>query len=101
MINKFNLTSKEYAILEVLSLRKGTTLTKEMFLNHLYGGMDEPEIKIIDVFVCKLRKKLAAISGGNEFVETVWGRGYVLRDQKEENIQIGQKEENIQQAPAA
>ena len=57
--------------------------------------------KIIDVFVCKLRKKLAAISGGNEFVETVWGRGYVLRDQKEENIQIGQKEENIQQAPAA
>ena len=79
-----NLTSKEYAILEVLSLRKGTTLTKEMFLNHLYGGMDEPEIKIIDVFVCKLRKKLAAISGGNEFVETVWGRGYVLRDQKEE-----------------
>ena len=96
-----NLTSKEYAILEVLSLRKGTTLTKEMFLNHLYGGMDEPEIKIIDVFVCKLRKKLAAISGGNEFVETVWGRGYVLRDQKEENIQRGQKEENIQQAPAA
>ena len=81
-----HLTSKEYAILEVLSLRKGTTMTKEMFLNHLYGGMDEPEIKIIDVFVCKLRKKLAAASGGNNFIETVWGRGYVLRDPKESQI---------------
>ena len=58
-----------------------------MFLNHLYGGMDEPEIKIIDVFVCKLRKKLSKISGGIEFVETVWGRGYVLRDPKENKIQ--------------
>ena len=58
------LTSKEYQILELLSLRKGTTLTKEMFLNQLYGGMDEPEIKIIDVFICKLRKKLAAASNG-------------------------------------
>ena len=72
-----HLTGKEYAILELLSLRKGTTLTKEMFLNHLYGGMDEPEIKIIDVFICKLRKKLA---GGSHYIETVWGRGYVLRD---------------------
>ncbi|RYE50159.1 MAG: response regulator transcription factor, partial [Hyphomicrobiales bacterium] len=54
-----HLTGKEYQMLELLSLRKGTTLTKEMFLNHLYGGMDEPELKIIDVFICKLRKKLA------------------------------------------
>ena len=68
------------AILELLSLRKGTTLTKEMFLNHLYGGMDEPELKIIDVFVCKLRKKLLAATGGESHIETVWGRGYVLRD---------------------
>ncbi len=83
--NQVNLTSKEYAILEVLALRKGTTLTKEMFLNHLYGGMDEPEIKIIDVFVCKLRKKLAAASGGVDFIETVWGRGYVLRNPRENN----------------
>ena len=75
-----HLTGKEYAILELLSLRKGTTLTKEMFLNHLYGGMDEPELKIIDVFVCKLRKKLAYASGGDHYIETVWGRGYVLRD---------------------
>ena len=74
------LTGKEYGILELLSLRKGTTLTKEMFLNHLYGGMDEPELKIIDVFVCKLRKKLAAATGGANYIETVWGRGYVLRD---------------------
>jgi DNA-binding winged helix-turn-helix (wHTH) protein len=74
------LTRKEYGILELLSLRKGTTLTKEMFLDHLYGGMDEPELKIIDVFVCKLRKKLAQATGGKHYIETVWGRGYALRD---------------------
>ncbi len=79
-----HLTGKEYGILELLSLRKGTTLTKEMFLNHLYGGMDEPELKIIDVFVCKLRKKLASATGGDNYIETVWGRGYVLRDPTEE-----------------
>ncbi len=75
-----HLTGKEYGILELLSLRKGTTLTKEMFLNHLYGGMDEPELKIIDVFVCKLRKKLGTATGGENYIETVWGRGYVLRE---------------------
>lgn len=73
------LTSKEYAILELLAMRKGSTLTKEMFLNHLYGGLDEPELKIIDVFVCKLRKKLAKALGGESCIETIWGRGYVLR----------------------
>ena len=75
-----HLTGKEYGIIELLSLRKGTTLTKEMFLNHLYGGMDEPEVKIIDLFICKLRKKLEDASGGLNYIETVWGRGYVLRD---------------------
>ena len=75
-----HLTGKEYGIMELLSLRKGTTLTKEMFLNHLYNGMDEPELKIIDVFVCKLRKKLAAVSDEEIYIHTVWGRGYVLRD---------------------
>lgn len=75
-----HLTGKEYQMLELLSLRKGTTLTKEMFLNHLYGGMDEPELKIIDVFICKLRKKLSEATGGENYIETVWGRGYVLRD---------------------
>ncbi len=79
-----HLTGKEYGILELLSLRKGTTLTKEMFLNHLYGGMDEPEVKIIDVFICKLRKKLQNAADGDNYIETVWGRGYVLRDPEEE-----------------
>jgi len=79
-----HLTGKEYGILELLSLRKGTTLTKEMFLNHLYNGMDEPELKIIDVFVCKLRKKLSTVAIDELYIHTVWGRGYVLRDPQEE-----------------
>jgi two-component system cell cycle response regulator CtrA len=77
---RVHLTRKEYQMLELLSLRKGTAITKEMFLNHLYGGMDEPDSKIIDVFICKLRRKLADSSGGNEFIETVWARGYVLSE---------------------
>jgi two-component system cell cycle response regulator CtrA len=80
---RVHLTGKEYQMLELLSLRKGTTLTKEMFLNHLYGGIDEPELKIIDVFICKLRKKLTMATGRDHYIETVWGRGYVLRDPKE------------------
>ena len=70
-------------MLELLALRKGTTLSKEMFLSNLYGGMDEPEMKIIDVFICKLRKKLASASGGKDYIETIWGRGYVMREQPE------------------
>ena len=84
---RVHLTGKEYAMLELLSLRKSTTLTKEMFLNHLYGGMDEPELKIIDVFICKLRKKLMAICGEN-YIETVWGRGYVLRDPDQNDADV-------------
>ena len=76
---RVHLTGKEYQMLELLSLRKGTTLTKEMFLNHLYGGLDEPEVKIIDVFICKLRKKLNLLAK-DDYIETVWGRGYMLRD---------------------
>jgi two-component system cell cycle response regulator CtrA len=76
---EIHLTGKEYAILELLTLRKGLVLTKEVFLNHLYGGIDEPEAKIIDVFICKLRKKLAQ-AGAGELIGTVWGRGYVLRE---------------------
>jgi two-component system, cell cycle response regulator CtrA len=86
---RVHLTGKEYQILELLSLRKGTSVTKEMFLTNLYGGMDEPEIKIIDVFICKLRKKLANASGGKNYIETIWGLGYVLRqptDEKERKI---------------
>lgn len=78
--NQLHLTGKEYQMIELLALRKGTTLTKEMFLNHLYGGMDEPELKIIDVFICKLRKKIEAVSDGVNYIDTVWGRGYVMRD---------------------
>ena len=86
--NRVHLTGKEYQMLELLSLRKGTTLTKEMFLNHLYGGMDEPELKIIDVFICKLRKKLANASQGKNYIETVWGRGYVLREPTDGEVRI-------------
>jgi two-component system cell cycle response regulator CtrA len=75
-----NLTGSEYTLLPLLAQRQGSTLTKEMLLNHLYGGMDEAEIKIIDVFICKLRRKLAQASGGRNYIETVWGRGYMLRE---------------------
>jgi two-component system, cell cycle response regulator CtrA len=84
--SRVRLTGKEYEILELLALRKGSTLTKEMFLSHLYSGMDEPEIKIIDVFICKLRKKLANASGGKNYIETIWGRGYVLREPLELSV---------------
>src|SRR5437763_8283094 len=87
---RVHLTRKEYQMLELLSLRKGSTLTKEMFLNNLYGGMDEPEIKIIDVFVCKLRKKLNRATGGESYIETVWGRGYTLRDPLDEVVAMKQ-----------
>ena len=80
--NAVHLTGKEYQMLELLSLRKGTTLTKEMFFNQIYGVMDEPKLKIIDVFICKLRKKLSEATGRENHIETVWGRGYVLRDPK-------------------
>ena len=86
-----HLTGKKYQMFELLSLRKGTTFIKEMFLNHLHRGMDEPELKIIDVFICKLRKKLSIATNGENNIETVWGRGYVLCDPEpvnEERISI-------------
>jgi two-component system cell cycle response regulator CtrA len=83
---RINLTGKEYQMIELLCLRKGTTITKEMFLNYLYGGMDEPDMKIIDVFICKMRKKLSAEIAGDSYVETVWGRGYVLRDPQPQSV---------------
>jgi two-component system cell cycle response regulator CtrA len=78
--SRLDLTSKEYRILELLSLRKGSTLGKSHFLSHLYGGIDEPASKIIDVFICKLRRKLIESTGGDNYIHTVWGQGYVLRD---------------------
>jgi two-component system, cell cycle response regulator CtrA len=85
---RVNLTGKEYQMLELLSLRRGTTITKGMFLSQLYGGMDEPEIKIIDVFMCKIRKKLATASNGKDYIETVWGRGYLLREPEEASAKM-------------
>jgi two-component system cell cycle response regulator CtrA len=93
-----HLTSKEYAILELLAMRRGTVLTKEMFLNHLYGGIDEPELKIIDVFVCKLRKKLAEASGGTNYIETVWGRGYMLKEYPMEELISTEEKEQVLKA---
>jgi two-component system, cell cycle response regulator CtrA len=85
---RVHLSGKEYQMLELLSLRKGTMITKEMFINHLYGGMDEPDFKIIDVFICKLRKKLVHASNGKDFIHTVWGNGYVLREPLEDEARL-------------
>jgi two-component system, cell cycle response regulator CtrA len=93
-----HLTGKEYAILELLVLRKGMVLTKEAFLNHLYGGMDEPEMKIIDVFICKLRKKLA-LAGADNLIGTVWGRGYMIREPSASGV--GVTTESVSELTAA
>ena len=85
--NPLHLTGKEYAILELLVIRKGSVLTKDAFLNHLYGGIDEPEMKIIDVFICKLRRKLQNVGAGN-LIATVWGRGYILREDDTAEIPV-------------
>ena len=85
---RIHFTVKEYQTLELLCLHKDRPVTKEMFFNHLYGGMDEPEVKIIDVFICKLRKKLANASMGKNYIETIWGRGYVLREPSEYEAKI-------------
>ena len=73
-------TCKEYSIFELLSVHKGAIVTRQMLLDHLYDGVDAPELKIIDVFVCNLRKKLAQATGGQRYIETVWGRGFIFRD---------------------
>ena len=83
-----HLTPSEYKVLELLSLRKNSVLTKEMCLNHLYNGLKEPEVKIIDVFICKLRKKLAQASEGGAQIETVWGGGYMLRDTPQDRMAL-------------
>jgi two-component system cell cycle response regulator CtrA len=81
------LTGKEYEVLHLLAARRNVTLSKEMFLDKLYGGLDEPEVKIIDVFICKIRGKLKKLTGGDGLIDTVWGRGYVLRDPEARQIQ--------------
>jgi two-component system cell cycle response regulator CtrA len=94
-----HLTVKEYQMLELLVLRKGMTLSKEIFLNQIYGGMDEPAIKIIDVFMCKLRKKLADASGGKNYIETMWGRGYLLRDPPEDEAKTSAPSQDVSLDP--
>lgn len=84
------LTRKEYEVLQLLAMRRGVTLSKEMFLDKLYGGLDEPEVKIIDVFVCKIRGKIKKLSGGDSLIDTVWGRGYVLRDPDARQVDDGE-----------
>jgi two-component system cell cycle response regulator CtrA len=86
--SQLNLTVKEFQILELLSLRRGTPVTKEIFLNQLYGGLDEPQHKIIDVFICKLRKKIADASGKQDYIETIWGRGYALQEPSDDKTRI-------------
>lgn len=76
-----NLTSKEYALVELLALKKGSTVSKENILNQLYGGIDEPEIKIMDVFMCKIRRKFKEACG-QDYIKTIWGRGYTLEAPK-------------------
>lgn len=88
------LTTKEYNLLEMLALRKGSVLSKETFLNHLYGGIDEPQAKIIDVMICNLRKKISKITGSDMCIETVWGRGYTLRENDEGRISLKHAQEN-------
>jgi len=85
---RVHFTGKEYQMIELLSLRKATAVSKETFLSHLYGGMDEPDMKIIDVFISKVRRKLARASNGREYIETVWGRGYHLREPVENKTRI-------------
>ena len=95
--NVLNLTSKEYSVLELMAIRKGAALNKEAFLNHLYGGMDEPELKIVDVFICKLRKKIYDLTQRNGYIETIWGRGYLLRDPDDRSQYIAEKTDPFQQ----
>jgi two-component system cell cycle response regulator CtrA len=81
---RVHLSGKEYAMLELLSLRKGTTVTNEAILSELYDRVDGPQDRIVHVFICKLRKRLEVASGGEDYIETVWGRGYALRDLSDE-----------------
>lgn len=78
-----NLTSKEQELLEFMALKKNSAINKESFLEHLYNGLDEPDLRVIDVFICKMRKKLNLISGGKNYIDTIWGRGYILQDPEE------------------
>ncbi|MDE1896023.1 MAG: response regulator transcription factor [Rhodospirillales bacterium] len=93
------LTKKEYQIAEILALRKGVVLSKEAILDHLYGGLDEPNPKIIDVFICKIRKKLQTL-GVEDFIETNWGRGYMAIDHRQDSQNLEASRSNMAPVPA-
>jgi two-component system cell cycle response regulator CtrA len=79
--DEIHLTKKEYQLLEVLVLRRGALCTKTFIMDHLYDGLQEPALKIVDVFVCKIRKKLAA-AGGDYILQTKWGDGYMVERER-------------------
>ena len=79
--NEIHLTNKEYLILELLAIRKGKIVSKELFLNHLYDGTNEPDMKTIDVFICKIRKTFSKfLKDDTDYISTVWGQGYTLKE---------------------
>jgi two-component system cell cycle response regulator CtrA len=73
-----HLTASEYRMLELLALRKGNMVRKETMFGLLYDGRDDPGERVINVFVCKLRKKIAAANQGESYITTAWGAGYRL-----------------------
>ncbi|NRA73270.1 MAG: response regulator transcription factor, partial [Rickettsiales bacterium] len=78
-----HLTGAEYAVLETLAVQRETVVTKEALMNNLYKHKQgNPESKIVDVFVCKLRRKLYEASGGKNYIETVWGHGYTFASEQ-------------------
>jgi two-component system cell cycle response regulator CtrA len=79
-------TRREFDVLELLLLRRGTLVSKEDFLQRLYGSEDGPDSRTLDVFVCKLRRKLAA-AGAAEFIRTTWGRGYMAEEPPPEGVE--------------
>jgi two-component system cell cycle response regulator CtrA len=75
------ITEMEYRVLELLAFARNNVVTRSMLLKHLYRRADDqPQPKIIDVFISKLRKKLRMASSGQEFIETIPQRGWILRD---------------------
>jgi two-component system cell cycle response regulator CtrA len=75
-----------FGSLNFLALRKGAIFSKDAFFNHLYGGINELEPKVIDVFICKLRHKLVESGTEGLSVDTVWGQGYILREPRDYQV---------------
>ncbi len=73
------LTGKEYALFELLAVRNGAVVSCGTILDHLYGGLDEPDTDVVSVFICRLRRKLTQAGVPAGVLQTVWGRGFSLR----------------------